>query len=992
MGQKKKSPARNRRISTGWTQKQGRQGGIALRTLVLIAVVGALAAAGGYLLQRSGMLSLKQAASTGDGFLQINELMSENTSTLITESGEVPDWIEVINAGDAAVDTNHYSLILMSGINKAFHFPSTTLQPGECMLVYADGSGQGMGAPFKLPASGGDTLILLNPQGKAGDMVELPELAADSSYRRNADGEWEISRNPTPGVANDSAAAQGAGANSVQGDVEFLEVMSANSLYYPDESGAYYDYVELHNRSTEAVDLTGWYLSDASDRRKRWCFPQVTLPAGGYLVVHCSGLNRTGDASHLHSDFKLSADGENLYLSNPQGQTVSSIEVPALEENQAWSLTAAGWSSELGPTPGLPNDAQSAADFNAQRFSAAQSGLCLSEIMASPADEPCDWVEIYNASAQTVDLSGYGLSDNAGRPRKWQFPSGTTLQPGSYLLVMCSSGSVPQNYINTGFNLSSQGGYTLSLSDAQGQVLDAVYLPRQYGGISFGRMPGESGYFYFETATPGTANGGSHYQTRAEAASCSVAGGLFATGDNFSVSLSAPEGSRIYYTLDCSDPDEGATLYTGPITVSGTTILRSRVYRDGCMPSLIDTQSYLFDVQNDSGVFVVSLVSDMDNLTGASNGILSNNLEDWEREAHVELFTAEGECLISQGCGISLHGVAGRELPVKSFNVIARSEYGENRFNYPIFSQRDYDSYQSFMLRPSGEDYNLSFMRDSVLSSLMQGSSLMYQECEIAITYLDGQYYSLHYIRERINKHSICQFEGWEGMEDEIDLVKGNSSVVQGSNSSFAELLNWIEDNDTTTDAAYEYIDSRIDIQNFIEYMTIEIFSGNADTLNVRRYRNSLTDGKWRWALYDLDWAFFEDRDSIREWLTPGGAGSADATDNTLFIGCMKNPRFLDAFLTYFGEKLATDFSTENVLAKFEARYARIEGVLPQYLERWNLNLDNGLRKLAEYAEERPGKIIGYFQDVFHFSDAELQKYFGAALEKIQQRAEGEAN
>ena len=44
-----------------------------------------------------------------------------------------------------------------------------------------------------------------------------------------------------------------------------------------------------------------------------------------------------------------------------------------------------------------------------------------------------------------------------------------------------------------------------------------------------------------------------------------------------------------YYTLDCSDPDESATLYTGPIPVSGTTILRSRVYRDGCLPSIVDT-------------------------------------------------------------------------------------------------------------------------------------------------------------------------------------------------------------------------------------------------------------------------------------------------------------------------------------------------------------------------------------------------------------------
>jgi hypothetical protein len=204
--------------------------------------------------------------------------------------------------------------------------------------------------------------------------------------------------------------------------------------------------------------------------------------------------------------------------------------------------------------------------------------------------------------------------------------------------------------------------------------------------------------------------------------------------------------------------------------------------------------------------------------------------------------------------------------------------------------------------------------------------------------------------------------------------------------------LDWVKKNDTSTQSAYDYIDSQIDIDNFIEYMSIQIFSGNTDTLNVRRYRNEQADGKWHWALFDLDWAFFNDTDSIGNWLTPGGTGAGRRTDNTLFIACMKNPVFCEKFLTYFGEQMATNFSSENVVARSYERYERIEGVLPQYLQKWNITLTNGLKKLVRYAEERPDKLLNtYFRDAFNFSDAQMEKYFGDALDKIQEYAAGKA-
>ena len=193
---------------------------------------------------------------------------------------------------------------------------------------------------------------------------------------------------------------------------------------------------------------------------------------------------------------------------------------------------------------------------------------------------------------------------------------------------------------------------------------------------------------------------------------------MFATGDVLTVELDVAEGTRVYYTLDSSDPSEASTPYTGPIEITGTTILRTRAYGDGYLESFVDTQSYLYDVNNGNGVYVVSLVSDPYNLTSEEAGIMikgpnasatypyqgANYWQDWEREAHVEVFGGDGSTMLSQGCGIKLHGQYSRAEEQQAFKVIARTRYGDNRFRAPLFTNRDYTEYQSFLLRASGQD------------------------------------------------------------------------------------------------------------------------------------------------------------------------------------------------------------------------------------------------------------------------------------------------
>lgn len=1000
---RRSTSGKKKRRANSW---QGTRQGISPGRFGLMALIGVGIGALGFLIQ-AGSAGVKNV----DCPIQISEVMTRNAATLLTQAGDAPDWIEIENISEQRVNLSGYGLMLESDPTRLFTFSATVLEPGEYIIVYADGN-PALGsdhAPFKLASSGG-RLALFDKSGAGVNLVEIPELETDQSYARDVAGNWQITDTPTPGQVNNitkpQETAEGEIVLQVQpGAIEISEIMSGSVTWFADENGQCHDYIEIHNTSSQPVSLAGWYLTDDKSRLTRWQFPDVTLPADGYLVVHCSGYDRRDNFSHLHTSFKISSKGgDTVVLTNAQGVTVDMVDVPALAADQAYTWLNTGWSRVESPTPGAANTLESAQQFAGDVLNRSGSGVYLTELLAV-SSKSSDWVEIYNGSGQTVDISGWGLSDNANRPRKWQFPQGTAIGSGQYIGVYLDGlDTTSDGKMHASFALSSEGGYSLTLSDAYGNILDRMFVAQQYSDLSYGRLDGYNGLRYFESPTPGSANGGVSYSGRASAPGYSMEGGLYNTGEVLTVTLTAQPGQRIYYTLDYTDPDESATLYTGPITISETTILRTRVYGSDQLASYMDTQSYLYDVNNGDGtVYVVSLVSDPYNLNSDAAGIMvkgpnalknypygsmnqgANFWMDWEREAHVELFDTDGSTMLSQGCGIKLHGQYSRAEAQKAFKVIARSKYGNSRFNASIFENRDYTQYQSFLLRASGQDTDKTRMRDSILSGLAAGTSVLYQETEVCVVYLDGQYWGHYNIRERINTTSICQFEGWEGDEDNIDLIKANSNVMQGSNESFEKLLAWIKKTDMNTDEAYETLSKAIDIQNYIEYMAIEMYTGNTDTLNVKRYRNKNADGRWRWVLFDLDWAFYTDTNSVTRWLTPGGMGNGNRTDNSLFIACMKNDTFRDQFLTHLGERMATDFSTQSLLDAFETRYNILKPILADHFKRWNMKestYNAEMKRIISYAKERPGRMFQFLKycEYLNLSKGEMEKYFGEAM------------
>ena len=956
----------------------------------------------------------------GESDLRLNELMASNTATLALEDGSWPDWIELLNTGEEALPLQGYALMSNGDPSTLSRLPAGTLGAGEALVLYADGhaSADGLHLPFKL-SSAGETVSLLDPSGLEVDAVSTPKLEVDQVYARGGDGSWSVSDTATPGADNEIIAP--GSAEAVQrsltavpnGEVIVTEVMTRSATYLRGSDGQALDYVEVKNVSAKPVQLEGWRLSDDPAVPAKWRFPDVELAPGACLLVRCSGMDRHDSQDDLHASFRLAGEGETVLLSRPDGTATSVVEVPQLNADQAWSLVDGSWTDGFAPTPGLDNTMTNAWAAGDALLGESRSALRISELSATATDDTPDWIELYNAGSEPIDLGDYALSDNAKNPGKWCFPAGRVVAPGQYTGVLCSGAASDEgDWPQAGFKLSASGGYTLVLSRRSGaryEQIDRVFVPQQYEGITYGRLDDQLGFYYFEKGTPLTRNTGTAYAGKAETATYSVPGGLFTTGQTFTVALSAQPGARIHYTLDSSDPTESSPVYTGPITVSDTTVLRTRVYADGYLPSWMDTQTYLYNVNN-AGVFVVSLVSDKVGLFSSETGMMvkgpnasstfpykgANFLKDWEREAHVEIYAGDGSQVLSQECGIKLQGLHSRSLDQKAFKVIARNKYGSSLFHMSLFSKRPYTEYQSFILRAGGQDAKRTRIRDSILTALAADTSLLYQETEVAVLYLDGEYYGLFNLRERINAYSICRHEGWEGQEDAIDIGESNSSTVQGDCSSYAKLVEYCKTADTTTDEFYALLDRAIDIRSYIEYIAIQMYVGNGDTNNVKRYRNANADGKWRWVLFDLDGGFMTDTNSINRWLTPGGVGYYQKTDNSMFIACMKNPRFRDEFLTYMGEQMATTFSSEHIVSMIDERMAIIGPIIGDQLARWDVKesaYKREINRLYNYAKSRPLKLLGYFKtcDYLKLSTDEMYRYFGEAL-RVAQEYEASGN
>ncbi|MBK8490123.1 MAG: CotH kinase family protein [Saprospirales bacterium] len=470
----------------------------------------------------------------------------------------------------------------------------------------------------------------------------------------------------------------------------------------------------------------------------------------------------------------------------------------------------------------------------------------------------------------------------------------------------------------------------------------------------------------------------------------SVPGGFYP--DAVEVDLSCP-GARIYYTMDGSVPKAGSInhLYRGPIPISTTTVLRILAVRGSEHTRVI---SHTFFINEPLSTFpVVSISIPPDVLFHPTMGLFvkgpeavdtllkmpgANFWSKGEFPINAEIFETDGSCVFRNEMGFRLFGGMSRLFPQKSFAVVARDRYGVNRIDHSIFGKKGLKKFKFLVFRNSGSDFGKTQFRDAFMTSLVKDWEIDVQDFRPSHVYINGKYWGIYNIREKINRYYIAAHHDVE--KDSLDLLEHRFSRKRGSRRDYLQLLNFMEKNSLWDATNFAYVDSQMDVGNFMDYEIAQIYFDNQDAGgNIRYWKANEPGSKWRWILYDTDWGFglHESDAYANNSLAFHTAANGPAWPNppwSTFIlrKLLENPEFKRTFINRFADQLNTSLSGFHVEQQIDSFQRLYEPEIPRHLERWNLSQDRWLseiEKLRIFARKRPEFVRMHIMEQFDVGD-----------------------
>jgi hypothetical protein len=603
-----------------------------------------------------------------------------------------------------------------------------------------------------------------------------------------------------------------------------------------------------------------------------------------------------------------------------------------------------------------------------------------------------DWIEIYNSGATPVNLLNHYISDDLSNPGKFKFTTDIFIDAGSYALIWADDMNTGSH---TNFKLSKTG-ETIILSSPSGVIIDSVYCNDGQTDISKGRYPdGNSNWYSFYPPTPGSKNLQSNIYNKITQPIVSLTGGFYQSSIN--LILSHPDSSVIiHYTIDGKSPTINSQTYTVPIEIDTTIVLTAKAFKEGFIPSSDVINTYFINFSCELPVFSLSTdpanffsdtagiyVEGTNGITGYCSNSPRNWNQDWERPVNIEFYENE-ELAFNLPAGVKIYGGCTRLYPMKSLAIYFREIYGCDKLNYRLFSDQQITEYNNFILRSSGQDWWRTMFRDGMVQTLIeQGMKLDYQDYRPSIVFINGQYYGIHNIREKLNEHYIGSHHNVDKNNiDLIDLSK-SLSAVHGDLIAYNAMINFLSTRNMALQSNYDYIKSIVDIDEYIDYQIAEIYGANGDWpgSNMKLWRERKPGSKWRWMIYDLDFTFggnaqgLYNTNTLAQATATNGPSWPNPPWATLMLRKMlDNNEFKNEFIQRFAVHMNTTFNAEHVINLIDSMSSVIASEIPRHKTRWPKSISLGndwlvnIQVMKDFVELRAAEVRNHIYSKFNLN------------------------
>ena len=802
------------------------------------------------------------------------------------------------------------------------------------------------------------------------------------------------------------------------------ELMASNAGVVMSPATNFDSWIELYNPSEQEVNLAGMYLSNDAGNLTRWQMPDDIgkVPAKGFKVVWLG----SNDIMSNQAPFKLDCDGGTICLSDKNGQLITSIDYPKAMSRTAWARTSDGgdtWGWTDTPTPETTN---ATSTFASERLappvvnqgstlfhgslnikvdipegttlmyttdgSMPQKPTSSPEGEEGPVDEWKNWVKNGDCEGNDASCLVCKNGDESGKMNTY-FVDGAGYNGTRGIKVHSIDNPEyewdTQFFIYTPDHIWNAGDkYRFSMKvradrndhiTPQTQRTPGSYIHWQMLSGGFNVTTEWKEYYYEGTITSEQAGDGAMQTIAFHLNESSVANNFYF--DDIVWESYKEEGSSTTNTSKQSKD--------GQFSITRTTNFVFRLFKDGFLPSVPVTRSYILP-ENEYTIPIVSIVGDeryfTDTMWGidvnGSNGIPGNSSDEpvnwnqpWDRPVNFSYISPTDGMLFNQDVNISVSGGWTRASTPRSMKLKSNKVFDDlNHLDYAFFPQKPYIRSKTLLVRNGGNDvYSGSRFMDPALTTIIHrsGIDIDVQSFVQVVEYINGRFKGVLNLREPNNDKFVYANFGYD--DEEIDMFE-NGTFKNGTKEAYQRLL---ELSEHITDAgAYDEVKMLLDIDEFTNYMAAELYIGNDDwpENNVKAYR-SKDDGRFRFICFDLDYA-------LNAW--DRRISSLDDFDYVKMVRLFKNllrhdeyrKKFIDTFCIVAGSVFEKERATAIVdeLADAMRPMSQLDGKLP----------DNSANKIKTKLETRLEDLTSQLQQYQPMQLSGIKKHsvqFGADVD-----------